>query len=408
MRPTPLTDFKQFTPEARRVLAIAGKKAQYSQISAVTTEHLLLGLFLVEGGAVYEIIKALKIDLSHVQHTLEAALNLSTEVRVEQVGLTPRVKAIVEQAVRESQQLRHKQVGTEHLLMALLSHTDLPSYTVLTDLGLTIEVIHAQLSIKADGMPTWWPQWIPVSPIFVVLVLVTTVAGVLLYQQIGYPALMLALFVMGGWLITLVLHEFGHAFVAFHGGDQSVRQKGYLTLNPFKYTHPMLSIALPLLFVLMGGIGFPGGAVFIQSHRLRSKAWRSLVSAAGPLMTVACLLVTSSPFLFGTPLSNDTRHLEFWAGVALLAYLQLTSLILTLLPLPPLDGFGIIAPYLPESVLKRLSGIGEYGFLLLYLVLLVPNPLADGFWVIISVGQGWLRLNPSLISIGFTLFRFWE
>ena len=47
--------------------------------------------------------------------------------------------------------------------------------------------------------------------------------------------------------------------------------RGYLTLNPLKYTHPLLSIVLPVLFLLMGGIGLPGGAVWVDRHAIRGK-----------------------------------------------------------------------------------------------------------------------------------------
>jgi Zn-dependent protease len=62
------------------------------------------------------------------------------------------------------------------------------------------------------------------------------------------------LVVLVGWIFSLCLHEFSHALVAYYGGDTSVRDKGYLTFNPLKYTHPLYSIVLPLLFLVMGGI----------------------------------------------------------------------------------------------------------------------------------------------------------
>ncbi len=69
------------------------------------------------------------------------------------------------------------------------------------------------------------------------------------------------LIVLAGWIFSLSLHEFAHALVAYYGGDKTVKDKGYLTFNPLKYTHPMLSIVFPIIFLMMGGIGLPGGAV---------------------------------------------------------------------------------------------------------------------------------------------------
>ncbi|NKB18096.1 MAG: hypothetical protein HC770_08495 [Pseudanabaena sp. CRU_2_10] len=63
-----------------------------------------------------------------------------------------------------------------------------------------------------------------------------------------------ALFIITIAVLATCVHEFGHAIVAYWGGDTSVKDKGYLTFNPLKYTHPATSIALPLLFVALGGI----------------------------------------------------------------------------------------------------------------------------------------------------------
>ena len=73
------------------------------------------------------------------------------------------------------------------------------------------------------------------------------------------------------WVFSVCLHEFGHALVAYYGGDYTVRDKGYLTLNPLHYTHPLYSLLLPVLFMMLGGIGLPGGAVYIERDLLRSR-----------------------------------------------------------------------------------------------------------------------------------------
>src|SRR5689334_2297001 len=103
---------------------------------------------------------------------------------------------------------------------------------------------------------------------------------------------LVVLFICFGWMLSLCLHEFGHAIVAYWGGDTSVKDKGYLTLNPLKYTDPNLSLLMPMLFLLIGGIALPGGAVYINHNRLRNRFWQSAVSAAGPIADIilACLL----------------------------------------------------------------------------------------------------------------------
>ena len=97
--------------------------------------------------------------------------------------------------------------------------------------------------------------------------------------------------VLIGWIFSLCLHEFSHALVAYLGGDTTVKDKGYLTFNPLKYTHPVYSLLLPLLFLVMGGIGLPGGAVYIETWRLRSRNWMSVVSLAGPTANLILAII---------------------------------------------------------------------------------------------------------------------
>ena len=62
------------------------------------------------------------------------------------------------------------------------------------------------------------------------------------WQEFGNPIVNIILFVIAGWLVSLSLHEYAHALFAYRSGDRGVAERGYLTLNPLKYAHPVLSI----------------------------------------------------------------------------------------------------------------------------------------------------------------------
>src|SRR5919202_1805567 len=123
-------------------------------------------------------------------------------------------------------------------------------------------------------------------------------------------------FVFLGWILSVCLHEFGHAVVAYWGGDTSVKYKGYLTLNPLKYTDAEMSLILPILFLLMGGIAFPGGAVYIDRSRLRSRLWESAVCAAGPFANLLLTLLLAIPFWLGWASLDSGNWL--WSSLAYL------------------------------------------------------------------------------------------
>jgi len=245
-----------------------------------------------------------------------------------------------------------------------------------------------------------------ISPIFGLIVLVTLVAGYLTYTEMIDPRLPVFLFVTGGWIISLCLHEFGHALTAYWGGDKSVVNQGYLTLNPLKYTHGFLSIVLPLIFLAMGGIGLPGGAVYIHMEAIRSRGMRSLVSAAGPIATAICAFILLLPFAFG--FANPFSHLSFWSAVALLAFLQITALLFNLLPIPGLDGFGILAPYLPAQLLTTINRFGSLTFFIIFFLFFNPTPISRAFWQGIRVISELAGLDFSLVGAGLSLYQFWQ
>src|SRR5204862_7804491 len=137
------------------------------------------------------------------------------------------------------------------------------------------------------------------------------------------------------WVFSVCLHEFGHALVAYWGGDYTVKDKGYLTLNPLHYTDPFMSIALPVIFMMMGGIGLPGGAVYIERHLIRSRLWETWVSLAGPAMNVPLILLIAFGFKVGW-LTNDPGSMRSLA-LGFLLQLEVSAVILNLLPVPPLD-----------------------------------------------------------------------
>ncbi|MBB5923066.1 Zn-dependent protease [Actinoalloteichus hoggarensis] len=246
------------------------------------------------------------------------------------------------------------------------------------------------------------------SPLFLVI-LAVTVAGALLTlveQQIALTT-GIVLLVIGGWAVSLCLHEFGHAAVAFRGGDHSVRAKGYLTLDPRRYTDPVLSLVLPMLLLLAGGIPLPGGAVWINRHALRSKGVESAVSLAGPLtnLVLGALLVTSVA-LFQPPLGLA-------AGLSYLAYVQIIAFVLNILPVPGLDGYGALEPYLPYQA-RRYGQIARPWAPLALFALLLGLPelgitvLSDTLFGL----TGWifdLMGGEALYAqLGQLEFRFWN
>jgi Zn-dependent protease len=210
------------------------------------------------------------------------------------------------------------------------------------------------------------------------------------------------LVVLIGWIFSLCLHEFSHSLVAYYGGDTTVREKGYLTFNPLKYTHPVYSIVLPLLFVLLGGIGLPGGAVYIETWRLRSRGWISAVSLAGPASNLLLAIILGAILRFAPPDAGG-----IWPGLAFLGFLQVSALVLNLIPLPPFDGFGAIEPYLPMSLRTNMAQVrGMLPLVVFFLLWYVPF-VNNGFWRLVFFLASLVGDPLTLVQQGYSLFQFW-
>lgn len=242
------------------------------------------------------------------------------------------------------------------------------------------------------------------SAVFLCLVALFVTSGWMAWTEFGNVRFDVFLFVISGWLVSLCLHEYAHAVVAFRAGDVGVAHRGYLTLNPLKYSHPLLSIILPVVAVLLGGFGLPGGAVWVDRHVIPGRLRHSLVSLSGPAVNVLFALVLVVPFAIGVDVA---AHPEFWAGVGLLGFLQLTASVLNLLPVPGLDGGNMLQPWLPPQWRRGYDLLAPYGFLVLFGLLWDPRIGGLFFRAVFAVGNA-IGLPPHLYAEGFRLIRFWH
>ena len=164
--------------------------------------------------------------------------------------------------------------------------------------------------------------------------------------------------VMIGWIMSVTLHEFAHGLVAYLGGDYTIRERGLLTLNPIKYANPLMTFILPLLFVLMGAIPMVGAATYVNVSLLRNRWWRSATAAAGPavnfILFLACIVPLYPRFGWLDPLAEPQTWTAAQIFCGAMAVIQLFACFINLLPIPPLDGFNVIQPFLPPGAASRL------------------------------------------------------
>ena len=155
--------------------------------------------------------------------------------------------------------------------------------------------------------------------------------------------------------------------------------------------HPM---ALTVMLA-MGGIALPGGAVSIESWRLRSSKWESAVSLAGPASNVLVAIFLSIILQFAPDsyALTDLPYDSIWPGLAYLAYLQVMAVLFNMLPFPPFDGYGALRPHLHLDVRSKIEFFGQYSIFVIFIIFWYVQPVSSAFWRITTQVASFIVLN---------------
>ena len=149
-----------------------------------------------------------------------------------------------------------------------------------------------------------------------------------------------ALLLVPALLIAIPVHELGHALAAYFLGDRSVRYFGYLTLNPRRFLDPLGVIAV---FVALVGWG---RRVPVQPNRISTPAQHVIHELGGPVANLVVAIVLGLLWqLLGRMGMASSLTLSpglLGAAIYVIVFLNLSMFAFQLLPIPGLDGWGVI------------------------------------------------------------------
>lgn len=202
-------------------------------------------------------------------------------------------------------------------------------------------------------------------------------------------------YVIPAIIIALSFHEYAHGRVAYAFGDPTAKNAGRLTLNPLKHLDPVGTLLL-----IFAGFGWakpvPINPFYFGGNRKRKLM---LVSLAGPLTNILEAIAGAAILSLLLHLVSG-YHVVLAYFVQFLSYFVMINCVLAvfnLIPIPPLDGSKILAGLLPNDKMNIVFALDRYGFLILMLLMFLPNllgllglPRLDIFGVIISAPAGWL------------------
>lgn len=197
-------------------------------------------------------------------------------------------------------------------------------------------------------------------------------------------------------LLSVVLHEYAHGWMALRQGDRTALDAGRLTLNPVVHIDPVGSIIVPLMLWLAPGNLLFGWARPVPVDPRNFRNYRRgdiLVSVAG----IAANLILAALF---TLLIIALVHLGrlFPAGEEVFGvlremaqigvWLNLILAFFNLIPIPPLDGSHVLYHLLPGRLALAYREVGRYGMLALFAVLLLAPEVIDFLLWPVSVLDG--------------------
>ena len=196
-------------------------------------------------------------------------------------------------------------------------------------------------------------------------------------------------------VFSMMLHELAHGGMAYLLGDETAKEDGRLTLNPLKHLDPFMSVILPLISYLLGGVVFGGAKpVPVNPHRLKGREWgMAAVAIAGPLTNFVLAFVS---FLILELTSVNTGSGLAYTILIEMVFVNLGFGVFNLIPIPPLDGSRVLYVLMPDGVREFMDKMEKFGIYIIYILILVGGGvfssvmtgaiqgIIDGFYWIIG------------------------
>jgi len=142
---------ENFTPRAQRVLHLARKEAEQFNHNYVGTEHILLGLVALGSGVAVSALQSLGVDLEGLRLEVEKAVGVGADTKMAgNIPFTPRAKKVLALATSEARSLNHSYIGTEHILLGLLSEGEGIAARVLENMGVDLDEAREEIMTMLD------------------------------------------------------------------------------------------------------------------------------------------------------------------------------------------------------------------------------------------------------------------
>jgi len=175
-------------------------------------------------------------------------------------------------------------------------------------------------------------------------------------------------------IMSVVIHEVSHGFMAEHFGDKTARFAGRLTLNPLKHLDLFGSIILPVLLVISHApflIGWAKPVPYNPNNFRNEKRGTIAVASAGVIANFAIAI------LFGLIIRFSDGFVlpdSFYFITSIIVLVNLALGIFNLVPIPPLDGSKILFSLLPDRAFPFIGIYEQFSLVLLLIFVFLFSP----------------------------------
>lgn len=170
-------------------------------------------------------------------------------------------------------------------------------------------------------------------------------------------------------IMSVVVHEVSHGYVANILGDPTARLEGRLTLNPIKHLDPVGSVVIPTITYFLGGFIFGWARpVPYNQYNLRNQRWgTALVASAGALSNFIIAAIFGLLIRFASDLGVASAAFTSIAGTVV--FLNLILGVFNLVPIPPLDGSKVLFAVLPYKWRQVQDFLEQYWLFMVFLLI---------------------------------------
>ncbi|MGN0291782.1 MAG: ATP-dependent Clp protease ATP-binding subunit [Lachnospiraceae bacterium] len=145
---------KPYTDKAKKALELAGKTSKMLRHSYIGTEHLLVGLLKERDGVAAKVLMTLKVEEEKILDLIESLIAPSGNIMLlDEEGYSPRTVRVLEHAANEAERFKSEEIGTEHILLALIKETDCAAVRLLNTMGINLQKLYIE-TLVAMGEDT--------------------------------------------------------------------------------------------------------------------------------------------------------------------------------------------------------------------------------------------------------------